>query len=464
MSSLTGVNRLVRIVALLVLVATVVVAGVGSAQEAPTTTTTSTTTTTEPPHTLPFAEGFETEEWHDTWIDWRFADDRNTAITRGYRLNGLGINIPPNERRGTGPHWRLPTDVEEVWFRYRIRLDDFLPITSGKLPGVAGMPNFTARGCNPSTEQYPGWSARMLFDPAGFGSAEPDQVPIGYYVYHLDQPGICGEFMRWDAVLDQDWWYCIEGHLRLNTPGEADGLLQGWVDNGLVFSRDGLRYRRLVEDWLDIRTFWLNVYFGGSTIPNDRDLTMRIDDLVIRAEGRVGCPNRFTDDDGNPHESNIEWMFQNDYVYGCRLDEYCPSRRLTRAHTAALLDRILDPADTETDFFSDDNGHWAEDPLNRIAAAGWLYGCDTGSACPDDGVTRAQFAALLTRAFDIPTTDTDYFSDDNGSVFQADINAIAAIGITRGCHIPDHFCQWDPVFRDQAASLLARTVQWWRGG
>jgi hypothetical protein len=457
------VHKLTRITFLLVgLVALIVPAAVLAQEEPPPTTTT--TTTTEPPPELPLLEQFETEGWHDSWLDWRALDDVRTSITRAYQQNGLRVNIPPNGRRGTGPFWKMPDDVEEAWFRYRIRLDDFEPITSGKLPGLAGMPNFTARGCNPSTEQYPGWSARMLFEPAGFGGAESDQVPIGYYVYHVDQPRTCGEFMLWDddGVLDQDWWYCVEGHVKLNTPGEADGILSGWVDNDPAFARADIRFRRAAEDWLDIRTFWLNVYFGGSTIPNDRDLTLRIDDLVISEEGRVGCPTRFTDDDGNQHEPDIEWMFQNEYVYGCGLESYCPHQELTRAETAALLERILDPPATTTDFFTDDQGHWAEGVLNRLAAADILRGCGPTSACPDDPVTRGQMAALLRRSLSIPASDIDQFVDDAGNIFEPDINAIAAIGITKGCRdTTDHFCPEESVFRDQAATLLARAVKWW---
>lgn len=428
------------------------------------TTTTTTTTTTAPPHTLPYFEQFEVEEWHDDWIDWRYDDDRNTRITSGYQENGLEVNIPPNERRGTGPFWKLPEDVEEAWFRYRIRLDDFYPITSGKLPGFAAMPNFTARGCNPSTEAYPGWSARMLFEPSGFGDLEDGQIQVGYYTYHLGQAGTCGDFMLWDngGVLGQDHWYCIEGRVQLNTPGSSDGVLEGWVDNELAFRQDGLAFRREAEDWLDVRTFWLNVYFGGSTIPNDRDLTMRIDDLAVSDTGRLGCPNRFRDDDGNQHEANIEWMFQREYIYGCDTELYCPADKLSRAATAALLDRILDPPATSVDFFTDDEGHWAEDTMNRLAAVGILRGCGPGLACPTEPVTRGQFAALLKRTFDIPASATDFFIDDETSIFEGDINSIAAIGITRGCEdTDDRYCPTHAVLRDQAATLLARTVQWW---
>ena len=417
-----------------------------------------------PPHTLPFFEQFESEDWHDDWIDWRFADDRNTSIVRGYQESGLRVNIPPNERRGTGPLWKLPEDVDEAWFRYRIRFDNFEPITSGKLPGFAGMPNFTARGCNPSTETYPGWSARVLFEPAGFDDLESDQIQLGYYTYHLDQAGTCGDFMLWDddGVLDQDHWYCIEGQVTLNTPGQNDGILQAWVDNDLAFAQDGLSFRRATEEMLDIRTFWLNVYFGGSTIPNDQDLTLRIDDLAISDAGRIGCPNRFTDDDDNQHEQDIEWMFQNGYIYGCDTELYCPHVKLTRGETAALLHRILKPPSAVIDYFADDEGHWAEQVLNDLAAIGILRGCGPESACPNDPVTRGQFAALLKRALEIPASPVDQFVDDNGNVFEADINAIAAIGITKGCHnTTDHYCPTEAVFRDQAATLLTRAVKWW---
>src|SRR5690606_27257983 len=54
----------------------------------------------------------------------------------------------------------------------------------------------------------------------------------------------------------------------------------------------------------------------------------------------------------------------------------------------------------------------------------------------------------------------DYFSDDADSVFQADINALAESGITRGCNPPDNdlFCPRDEVKRDQMASFLARAL------
>lgn len=86
----------------------------------------------------------------------------------------------------------------------------------------------------------------------------------------------------------------------------------------------------------------------------------------------------------------------------------------------------------------------------------------TASFCPEDPVTREQMAAFLVRAFRYPPADpfTDWFADDNDSQFEADIEALAAAGITLGCNPPfnDRFCPRDPVTRGQMASFLVRAL------
>src|SRR5690606_11972156 len=85
------------------------------------------------------------------------------------------------------------------------------------------------------------------------------------------------------------------------------------------------------------------------------------------------------------------------------------------------------------------------DDIVYIASIGVTKGCnppDNNLFCPTRPVTRQQMASFLVRALDLPRTDQDFFVDDNGSVHEADINALAAAGITRGCNPPanDRFC------------------------
>ena len=60
----------------------------------------------------------------------------------------------------------------------------------------------------------------------------------------------------------------------------------------------------------------------------------------------------------------------------------------------------------------------------------------------------------------LPAATMDYFVDDAGSVFEADINAIAAAGITLGCNPPtnDRYCPTDNVTRAQMAAFLRRAL------
>jgi hypothetical protein len=69
-------------------------------------------------------------------------------------------------------------------------------------------------------------------------------------------------------------------------------------------------------------------------------------------------------------------------------------------------------------------------------------------------------AAFLRRALNLPPTNTNYFTDDNNSIFEADINAIAAAGITKGCNPPtnNHYCPNSPVDRGAMAAFLRRAL------
>ncbi len=409
-------------------------------------------------------EHFDLPDWHEDplWLDYRTIDaERGVITTDGYHGNGLDITIPPGGRRGSGALYLLPDEVDDAFFRYHLSLDHWNALDSGKLPGFADIGASTARGCNPSTTDDPGWSARVLYDEPGAAGAGGSDIRLGYYTYHLDQPGSCGEFMYWDGdgIIEQSRWYCIEGRVAMNTPGANDGKLFAWVDGELAFARADLAFRRTNESHINVNTFWLNVYFGGSTVVNNTNLGMRIDELVVDTK-RIGCLTRFTDDDESPHEPSIELLFDLDLLYGCAQNLFCPDAALKRSELVALIDRYFSLPATSVDFFDDDDGHWAEGVLNQAAAAGIIKGCGVRLACPGVAVTRAETAAFLDRAFGVPPSTENFFDDDDGSVFEDDINAIAAAGITSGCEAR-RFCPDRPIPRDQAAALFARALTWY---
>lgn len=176
----------------------------------------------------------------------------------------------------------------------------------------------------------------------------------------------------------------------------------------------------------------------------------------------------FIDDDGNVHEGNIEAIAAAGITTGCNPplnDMYCPASEVTRGEMAAFLARSLELPDVPADYFTDDDGSLFETDINKISAVGITKGCNPPANtlyCPNKTVTREQMAAFLTRAFGYTSgSDANLFQDDDGSLFEFDIDRLGTAGITMGCNPPDNdlFCPADTVKRDQMASFLSRVLE-----
>lgn len=182
----------------------------------------------------------------------------------------------------------------------------------------------------------------------------------------------------------------------------------------------------------------------------------------------VGISGRFTDDDKSIHESAIETIAAAGITSGCNppaSDQFCPQDGLTRGELAAFLHRafnaILTPSGNAT--FIDDNDSIFESDIEWLARTGVTRGCNppaNNHFCPDATVTREQMAAFLTRALDLPTASGNRFTDDNDSLFEDEIEAIAQAGITAGCNPPANtkYCPGSVVTRAQMASFLVRAL------
>lgn len=175
----------------------------------------------------------------------------------------------------------------------------------------------------------------------------------------------------------------------------------------------------------------------------------------------------FVDDDASVHEPAIEALAALDIVRGCNPpanDRYCPRDPLTRGQMAAILRRALQLPVPGVDYFADDSDSVFERDINAVAAAGITRGCNppaNDAFCPAEEITREQMAAFLVRAYNLPAAGAgDPFVDDDNSTFEADIESLAAANITHGCNPPANtrFCPRDPLTRAAMASLLWRTL------
>jgi hypothetical protein len=163
----------------------------------------------------------------------------------------------------------------------------------------------------------------------------------------------------------------------------------------------------------------------------------------------------FYDDDKSVHEDNIERLASSKVTVGCDYYQFCPSNTVTRGQMAAFLNRAMGLPKAKGDSYTDDNNSVFEADIQALAEAGIAEPCGTKRYCPDDPMTREMMAVFLVRALDLPASSTDAFTDDNASKYQAEIQALAKSGITKGCGTK-LFCPKDSVTREQMASFLTR--------
>ena len=182
--------------------------------------------------------------------------------------------------------------------------------------------------------------------------------------------------------------------------------------------------------------------------------------------GSAGKATEFTDVKDFPHRSNIRRIAEAGVTKGCNPpanDRFCPNRAVTRAQMASFLARALRLPAPSRDYFTDDDGTTHEDNVNRLAEAGVTKGCNPPANdrfCPNRVVTRAQMASFLARALRLPAPSRDYFTDDDGTTHEDNVNRLAEAGVTKGCNPPanDRFCPDRVVTRAQMASFLARAL------
>ncbi len=107
------------------------------------------------------------------------------------------------------------------------------------------------------------------------------------------------------------------------------------------------------------------------------------------------------------YESAVYNLFFLNVINGYPDGTFKPNELITRAEAAAVINRSLDKGfatsaegliENNSRNFSDVAGdHWAKEAIDKLAMEGILKGYLDHTFRPDAGITRAEFAVLLSR-------------------------------------------------------------------
>lgn len=146
----------------------------------------------------------------------------------------------------------IPSD-EECYLRYRLKFHSgFNFVKGGKLPGLMG--GTAPTGCRTASESVNGFTSRYMWKRRGAAIL---------YLYWGDKTVRCGQPFALNVRFIRDVWYTLTQHVKLNTPGFYDGVVEVWVNDTEVFRKSDIRFRRAGAGW-KITGMYFSTFFGGN--------------------------------------------------------------------------------------------------------------------------------------------------------------------------------------------------------
>jgi hypothetical protein len=208
-------------------------------------------------------ENFESADWQLKWTQIENAE--NTAVVNYIPNSGkaLAIGIPYSQREGAALIWRFPSswypEPNEAWLRYYAYFSDSWQSAPPRAY-LSSLPGFLGRG----------WAVHM------YSSSSQANAQVGFHIHDMRAPE--GYRFLWAYALTRSQWYAFEFRVKLNTPGYADGIVQGWLNNRLLFDQRNFVFRD--DPAVKVEAMWGGVYLPTGTVA-DRDMTLYLDAITI---------------------------------------------------------------------------------------------------------------------------------------------------------------------------------------
>ncbi|MCK8059902.1 MULTISPECIES: S-layer homology domain-containing protein [unclassified Fusibacter] len=113
----------------------------------------------------------------------------------------------------------------------------------------------------------------------------------------------------------------------------------------------------------------------------------------------------------------INFMVEKSFISGYSDELFMPQQALTRAEAIHVINRMNGLSDkVEIEFLDVDVDHWAYVAVQQAVADGYINGFPDGTFRPEAPITRAQFAAMLARVYDLEESSVTLTLSDKDQV------------------------------------------------
>lgn len=201
-------------------------------------------------------------------------------VAAGSLKLGFGRNPSGYMNRGIRP----TEDFRELYYRMYLRLQ----------PGWLGNPKKLSRATVIAASD---WSQAMIahvwegsgdalgLDPVRCVAPDDSYVCVGYNDFaHMTWLGFQSGVTQIFAPAEVGEWRCVEAHVRLNDPGQTNGLHELWIDGALEAQTPPLDFVHSYTGYGLNAIFFENYQNEGA--PQDQE---RYFDNIVVATSRIGC-------------------------------------------------------------------------------------------------------------------------------------------------------------------------------
>ena len=168
-----------------------------------------------------------------------------------------------------------------------------------------------------------------------------------------------------------------------------------------------------------------------------------------------------TDITGHWAEASIKALVDKGAIAGYPDHTFQPNRTITRAEFAKVLVKAFELEAKDGKVFEDTASHWAKDDIATANAHGIIKGYSDQKFGPNDLITREQVAVMVTRAANLTASDQAPVFTDSAEISdwaQEAVASAAEAGIING--YPDgSFQPQGNATRAEAATIIMRAIK-----
>ncbi|RTE05543.1 hypothetical protein EJQ19_24890 [Paenibacillus whitsoniae] len=177
--------------------------------------------------------------------------------------------------------------------------------------------------------------------------------------------------------------------------------------------------------------------FNSDVVKGDSNVVKNIETRIQEANKASDAVNP-SDTKGHWAERTITTFVKLHVIDGYDDGTFKPDGNITRAEFAVILNRVFDlkGGDNPSTTLKDIDRHWAKDALKKLQDAGVIGGYDDDTFKPDNTITREEMVIMLSRVVNLNNLEKDAtkgnFTDLKDSYAANEIKALAQAGVISG--------------------------------